>query len=136
MNKFYDIKNLRGDIIGELVAGIVALAFGVQSGSGALSELFGVITAGILAALFGGTVTQGSGPTGPMTVLSSALIAAAINHTSSLEAIKNEIGPSDSFDINHIAEVNMILPIEDIKQKSPVLLELFEKKEIGIGRDV
>ena len=70
MKKFYDLKNLRGDIIGGLVAGIVALplalAFGVQSGLGAVAGLYGAIAIGILAAIFGGTATQASGPTGPM----------------------------------------------------------------------
>ncbi|NQS92021.1 MAG: SulP family inorganic anion transporter [Chloroflexi bacterium] len=90
MKKYYDIKNLRGDIIGGLVAGIVALplalAFGVQSGLGAVSGLYGAIAVGILAALLGGTATQASGPTGPMTVISAALVTAAINYTGSLES--------------------------------------------------
>jgi SulP family sulfate permease len=33
---------------------------------------------GIFAAIFGGTPTQASGPTGPMTVVSAALVAASI----------------------------------------------------------
>jgi hypothetical protein len=90
MKNYYDIKNLRWDIIGGLVAGIVALplalAFGVQSGLGAVSGLYGAIAVGILAALFGGTATQASGPTGPITVISAALVAAAINYTGSLES--------------------------------------------------
>ena len=59
--KIYDLKNLKGDLTGGLVAGIVALplalAFGVQSGLGAVSGLYGAIAIGILAALFGGTAT-------------------------------------------------------------------------------
>ena len=43
-------------------------------------------TFGIFAAIFGGTTTQASGPTGPMTVVSAALVAAAIEITGSLEA--------------------------------------------------
>ena len=90
MNKLkYDFKNLRGDLIGGLVAGIVALplalAFGVQSGLGAVSGLYGAIAIGILAAIFGGTATQASGPTGPMTVISAALVAAALELTGTLE---------------------------------------------------
>lgn len=87
--KIYDFKNLRGDLSGGLVAGIVALplalAFGVQSGMGAIAGLYGAIAVGILAAAFGGTQTQASGPTGPMTVVSATFIAIAIGLTGSLE---------------------------------------------------
>ncbi|MDY2588251.1 SulP family inorganic anion transporter [Winogradskyella aquimaris] len=89
-SKFYDFKNLKGDLTGGLVAGVVALplalAFGVQSGLGAISGLYGAIAVGIFAAIFGGTATQASGPTGPMTVVSAALVAASIEITGSLEA--------------------------------------------------
>lgn len=88
-SKFYDFKNLKGDLTGGLVAGVVALplalAFGVQSGLGAIAGLYGAIAVGIFAAIFGGTATQASGPTGPMTVVSAALVAAAIEITGSLE---------------------------------------------------
>lgn len=86
---FYDTKYLKGDITGGLVAGVVALplalAFGVQSGLGAIAGLYGAIAVGILAALFGGTTTQASGPTGPMTVVSAALVANAIEFAGSLQ---------------------------------------------------
>jgi SulP family sulfate permease len=88
--KYYDLKNLKGDITGGLVAGVVALplalAFGVQSGLGAIAGLYGAIAVGIFAAIFGGTATQASGPTGPMTVVSAALVAAAIDSTGSLQS--------------------------------------------------
>ena len=75
--------------MGGLVAGIVALplalAFGVQSGMGATAGLYGAIAIGIFAALIGGTATQASGPTGPMTVVSAALVASAIDQMGSLE---------------------------------------------------
>jgi SulP family sulfate permease len=81
---------LRGDLFGGITAGIVALplalAFGVQSGMGAAAGLYGAIGLGIFAALFGGTNTQVSGPTGPMTVVSSAMIALIIAQKGSLEA--------------------------------------------------
>ena len=81
-NKFYDIKNLKGDLSGGVVAGVVALplalAFGVQSGLGAIAGLYGAIILGILAALLGGTATQASGPTGPMTVVSASIVTIAI----------------------------------------------------------
>lgn len=89
MKKFYDFKNFKGDLTGGLVAGIIALplalAFGVQSGMGAAAGLYGAIAVGIFAALFGGTETQASGPTGPMTVVSAALVAGAIQLNGSLE---------------------------------------------------
>lgn len=62
----YDLKNLKGDLSGGFVAGIIALplalAFGVQSGLGPAAGLYGAIAVGIFAALFGGTATQASGP--------------------------------------------------------------------------
>jgi SulP family sulfate permease len=88
--KFYDLKYLRGDLIGGLITGIVALplalAFGVQSGLGAVAGLYGAIALGILAPIFGGTPTQASGPTGPMTVVSAALVTAAVDFTGGLES--------------------------------------------------
>ena len=89
-SKFYDFKYLKGDLTGGLVAGVVALplalAFGVQSGLGATAGLYGAIAVGIFAAIFGGTTTQASGPTGPMTVVSAALVTSAIEITGSLES--------------------------------------------------
>jgi len=86
----YDWRNFKGDLTGGLVAGVVALplalAFGVQSGMGAIYGLYGAIMLGILAAVFGGTATQASGPTGPMTVVSASLVAAAVALTGSLES--------------------------------------------------
>lgn len=83
-------SNLKGDISGGLIAGIIALplalAFGVQSGMGAAAGLYGAIAVGIFAAAFGGTRTQASGPTGPMTVVSAAIVAYGIDKTGSLEA--------------------------------------------------
>ena len=89
MKKLYDFKNFRGDLTGGLLAGVVALplalAFGVQSGVGAVAGLYGAIILGFLGALFGGTATQVSGPTGPMTVISAALVAIAVESYGSLE---------------------------------------------------
>ena len=90
MSKYFDPAHLRGDLTGGLVAGVIALplalAFGVQSGLGAAAGLYGAIAVGIFAALFGGTPTQASGPTGPMTVVSAALVTAATALTGSLDA--------------------------------------------------
>ncbi|MFV1995830.1 MAG: SulP family inorganic anion transporter, partial [Verrucomicrobiales bacterium] len=73
---------LKGDIFGGITAGVVAiplaLAFGVSSGLGAIYGLYGAFALGILAAIFGGTSSQVSGPTGPMTVVSATVVAAAI----------------------------------------------------------
>ena len=83
-------NNLRGDVFGGITAGGVALplalAFGVQSGAGPVAGLYGAIAIGIFAAIFGGTSTQVSGPTGPMTVISALVIAKAIEGYGSLEA--------------------------------------------------
>ena len=85
-----DTKNLSGDIFGGITAAVVALplalAFGVQSGMGAIAGLYGAIALGILAAIFGGTKTQISGPTGPMAVVAAAVIAGEIAIYGSLEA--------------------------------------------------
>lgn len=90
-----DISNLRGDFFGGLTAGVVALplalAFGVQSGMGAISGLYGAIAIGIIAAWFGGTPTQISGPTGPMTVVSAVVIAGAVDTVGNLEAAMGTI---------------------------------------------
>ncbi len=76
----YSLNQFRGDLFGGLTAGIVALplalAFGVASGAGAVAGLYGAIALGFFAALFGGTHTQISGPTGPMTVILAATLAA------------------------------------------------------------
>lgn len=83
-------STLKGDIFGGITAGIVALplalAFGVVSGLGAEAGLYGAIILGFVAALFGGTPTQVSGPTGPMTVISAVVIADAIQSLGGLEA--------------------------------------------------
>ena len=82
--------NLNGDIFGGITAAIVALplalAFGVQSGAGPVAGLYGAIALGIFAAIFGGTSTQISGPTGPMTVVSALVVIKAIEKYGSLEA--------------------------------------------------
>ena len=71
-------RNLKGDIYGGITAAVVALplalAFGVASGAGPVAGIYGAIFVGFFAALFGGTPAQVSGPTGPMTVVTAALI--------------------------------------------------------------
>lgn len=84
-----NLKTLKGDIFGGVTAGIVALplalAFGVQSGLGAIAGLYGAIVLGFFSAILGGTRTQISGPTGPMTVVSAAFVAGAIANYGGIE---------------------------------------------------
>ena len=82
-------NNIKGDIFGGITAGIVALplalAFGIQafggidhpaaSSMGALAGLVGATMIGFFASLFGGTHSQISGPTGPMTVITASLLS-------------------------------------------------------------
>ena len=73
-----NLSNVRGDLFGGVTAAIVslpmALAFGVASGAGVEAGLYGAILVGFFAALFGGTPTLISEPTGPMTVLMTAVL--------------------------------------------------------------
>jgi SulP family sulfate permease len=72
-------RNIKGDIFGGVTAAIIALpmalAFGVASGAGPTAGLWGAVLVGFFAALFGGTPTLISEPTGPMTVVMTAIIA-------------------------------------------------------------
>ena len=84
-------SNVKGDLFGGITAGIVALplalAFGIQAFSGvtdpsaaslgAYVGLTGAMLLGFFAALFGGTHSQISGPTGPMTVVTATLVTGA-----------------------------------------------------------
>ncbi len=82
MKKLFDFKYFKGDLFGGITAGIVALplalAFGVSSGLGPSAGLYGAIFVSFFAALFGGTNTQISGPTAPMTAVSMVIIAGII----------------------------------------------------------
>ncbi|MCX2718377.1 SulP family inorganic anion transporter [Lentiprolixibacter aurantiacus] len=74
--------HFRGDLLGGITAGVVALplalAFGVSSGLGPSAGLYGAIFISFFAALFGGTNTQISGPTAPMTAVSMVVISGII----------------------------------------------------------
>lgn len=104
--KILEKSNLRGDIFGGITAGIVALplalAFGIQAfgvisveevgnigAIGATAGLVGAMMLGFFAAMFGGTPSQISGPTGPMTVISATLISSvwAVSGTHSIETV-------------------------------------------------
>ena len=67
-------KNLVSGITVAIVALPLALAFGVSSGLGATYGLYGAIATGLFASLFGGTATQITGPTGPMTVVMMVVV--------------------------------------------------------------
>ena len=74
----YSFQALRGDLFGGITAMVVALpvalGFGVASGLGAAAGLYGAIASGFFAALFGGTKSQISGPTAPMTVAMAVIV--------------------------------------------------------------
>ncbi|WP_320666464.1 SulP family inorganic anion transporter [Prochlorococcus sp. MIT 1307] len=77
----FHIKNVRGDVLGGLTAAVVALPLALAFGEAALGDggaiygLYGAVVVGFLAALFGGTPAQVSGPTGPMSVTVAGVIA-------------------------------------------------------------
>jgi SulP family sulfate permease len=97
--------NLRGDLFGGITAAIVslplALAFGVASGAGAIAGLYGAVCVGFFAALFGGTPTLISEPTGPMTVVMTAIV-------SSLTARDPENGLTMAFTVVMLAGIFQI----------------------------
>lgn len=69
----YDLKHLKGDIMGGVTTAVVALplalALGVASGAGAKAGLYSAVFTGILSTVFGGTPAQINGPTAAMTVV-------------------------------------------------------------------
>lgn len=99
-------NNLQGDIFGGVTAAIVslplALAFGVASGIGPIGGLYGAICVGFFAALFGGTPTLISEPTGPMTVVMTAIVA-------SLTASNPEQGLAMAFTVVMLAGLFQII---------------------------
>ena len=82
MKNVFNFKHLKGDLYGGITAGIVALplalAFGVSSGLGPSAGLYGAIFVSFFAALFGGTNTQISGPTAPMTAVSMVVVSGIV----------------------------------------------------------
>lgn len=75
MVKRFERINIISGLTVAVVALPLALGFGITSGAGAQSGLATAIVAGFLAALFGGSNFQVSGPTGAMTVILIPLIA-------------------------------------------------------------
>jgi len=80
-------KNFFGGITAAVIALPLALAFGVASGMGATAGLYGAIILGFFAALLGGTPTQISGPTGPMTVVIAAAVVTLNNDMNLLTSV-------------------------------------------------
>jgi len=105
INRFQDL-NLKGDIFGGVTTAIIslplALAFGVASGAGAEAGLWGAIMVGFFAALFGGSNTLISEPTGPMTVIMTAILT-------SMMAKYPETGLAMSFTVVIMAGIFQIL---------------------------
>ncbi|MEM9215465.1 MAG: SulP family inorganic anion transporter [Cyanobacteria bacterium P01_F01_bin.150] len=99
-------RNIRGDLFGGVTAAVIALpmalAFGVASGAGAAAGLWGAVLVGFFAALFGGTPTLISEPTGPMTVVMTAVIA-------NLTAANPENGMAMAFTVVMMAGLFQIL---------------------------
>ncbi|MFE4106621.1 bicarbonate transporter BicA [Almyronema epifaneia] len=101
-----NFRHVRGDIFGGVTAAIIALpmalAFGVASGAGAAAGLWGAVLVGFFAALFGGTPTLISEPTGPMTVVMTTVIA-------SLTAADPDNGLAMAFTVVMLAGLFQIL---------------------------
>lgn len=101
-----NLQNIKGDVLGGLTAAIVslplALAFGVASGAGPEAGLYGAIIIGFFAAMFGGTPTLISEPTGPMTVIMAAVITTMV-------ARYPETGLAMAFTVVMIAGITQIL---------------------------
>ena len=99
-------RNVKGDIFGGITAAVIALpmalTFGVASGAGASAGLWGAILVGFFAALFGGTPTLISEPTGPMTVVMTAVIAG-------LTAANPEQGLAMAFTVVMLAGILQII---------------------------
>ncbi len=79
----YNFATFRGDLFGGVTAAVVglpvSLGFGVASGLGPLAGLYGAIAAGFFAAVFGGTRSQITGPTGPMSVAVAVIVTSYVD---------------------------------------------------------
>ena len=74
----YDLHTLRGDVFGGITSAVVglpvALAFGSAAGLTPLAGIYGAIAVGFFTAVFSGTRSQISGPTGSMTVAMAVIV--------------------------------------------------------------
>ncbi|MCF2909064.1 SulP family inorganic anion transporter [Pseudoalteromonas sp. DL2-H2.2] len=98
--------NLKGDLFGGVTTAIIslplALAFGVASGAGAEAGMWGAILVGLFAALFGGSTSLISEPTGPMTVIMTAVLTTMVSKYP-------EAGPAMAFTVVMMAGAFQIL---------------------------
>ena len=119
-----NFRNLKGDLFGGVTAAVIALpmalAFGVAAFgsvpdsvgfSGPVAGLWGAVLVGLFAALFGGTPTLISEPTGPMTVVMTAVIA-------------NLIASDPSIPQNGLAMAFTVVMMAGVFQINYVLLRL------------
>ncbi|QTH71740.1 SulP family inorganic anion transporter [Pseudoalteromonas xiamenensis] len=102
----YKHLSVKGDLFGGVTTAIIslplALAFGVASGAGAEAGMWGAILVGLFAALFGGSTSLISEPTGPMTVIMTAILTTMV-------ASYPEQGPSLAFTVVMMAGAFQIL---------------------------
>jgi len=96
MNTLNLQKNLFGGLTAAVIALPLGLAFGVASGLGPTAGIYGAIILGFFASLLGGTPTQISGPTGPMTVV---MASAVVSLHSNINLIATTIILSGIFQI-------------------------------------
>ncbi|MCO7187304.1 MULTISPECIES: SulP family inorganic anion transporter [unclassified Pseudoalteromonas] len=98
--------NFKGDLFGGVTTAIIslplALAFGVASGAGAEAGMWGAILVGLFAALFGGSTSLISEPTGPMTVIMTAVLTTMVSKYP-------EAGPAMAFTVVMMAGAFQIL---------------------------
>jgi sulfate permease, SulP family len=76
------LESLKRELLAGITVSVVALplalAFGIQAtgtSEGAIIGLYGAIITGFFAAIFGGTPKQVTGPTGPITVIFTGIVA-------------------------------------------------------------
>lgn len=100
------LGNLRADVLGGITTAIVsiplALTFGVAAVRNPVAGLYGAICVGFFAALFGGTPTLISEPTGPMTVVMTTIVA-------SLTAANPENGLAMAFTVVMLAGIFQVI---------------------------
>ncbi|QTL34566.1 MULTISPECIES: SulP family inorganic anion transporter [Pseudoalteromonas] len=98
--------NFKGDLFGGVTTAIIslplALAFGVASGAGAEAGMWGAILVGLFAALFGGSTSLISEPTGPMTVIMTAVLTTMVSKYP-------EAGPAMAFTVVMMAGAFQVL---------------------------
>ena len=78
-NLNYNLQTLRGDVFGCITSAVVglpvALAFGSAAGLSPLAGIYGAIAVGFFTAIFRGTRSQISGPTGSMIVAMAVIVS-------------------------------------------------------------